>query len=183
MDGARFANAVAASEAAPADLTWRAGVDILTLGGTKNGCLIAEAIVVFDPALAPVIDRLRLRAGHLLSKQRVIAAQFDAWLDGEHWLDLADHANAMGRRLAAGIAASNRARHAWPTDANEVFAIFNTATVDRLKAAGAAFYPWPATSLPKDETLSPDEAIHRLVASFATTEAEVDQFLSIMNGD
>lgn len=183
MDGARFANAIAASEAAPADLTWRAGVDILTLGGTKNGCLIAEAIVVFDPALAPVVDRLRLRAGQLLSKQRVIAAQFGAWLDQEHWLDLADHANAMGRRLAAGIDASNRVRLAWPTDANEVFAIFNAATVDRLKAAGAVFYPWPATSLPKDETLGPDEAVHRLVASFATTEAEVDEFLATLNGE
>jgi threonine aldolase len=183
MDGARFANAIAASEAAPADLTWRAGVDILTLGGTKNGCLIAEAIIVFDPALAPVVDRLRLRAGHLLSKQRVIAAQFDAWLDDEHWLDLADHANAMGRRLAAGLDASRHGRPAWPTDANEVFAIFNAATVERLKAAGAAFYPWPATSLPATESLAPTEAIYRLVTSFATTPDEVDGFLAVLNGE
>src|SRR5690606_24783861 len=93
MDGARFANALAAQGCAPADLTWRAGVDLLSLGGTKNGCMGAEAVIIFDPAKSMEFEYRRKRGGHLFSKHRYLAAQILAWLDGDLWLKLAGHAN------------------------------------------------------------------------------------------
>ena len=101
MDGARFAGAVAALGCAPADLTWRAGVDVLSFGGTKNGCLAAEAVVFFDPSAAVGFALARQRAGHAFSKSWFVAAQFAAYLADGHWLDLARHANAMAAKLAA----------------------------------------------------------------------------------
>src|SRR5262249_45431048 len=99
MDGARFAAAVAGLNAAPADLTWRAGVDVMSFAGTKNGCLAAEAVVFFDPAEAKGFAIARQRAGHTFSKNWFAAAQFDAYFDHGHWLDLARAANAAARRL------------------------------------------------------------------------------------
>lgn len=181
MDGARFANAVSALECAPCDLTWRAGVDVLSFGGTKGGCLMAEAIVLFGRARWEAATFLRKRAGHLLSKHRIVAAQFDAFLEGEHWLDLADHANAMARRLADGFRASSRARLAFEPAGNEVFAIFDTETAERLTDAGVRCYPWSAKSLAADAAPGPDEGVHRFVASFATTEADVDALLAVLD--
>ena len=94
VDGARFANAVAALGVTPAAATHRAGVDVLTLGATKNGCLGVEAIVVFNRSLSPPIEHLRKRSGHLLSKSRFLGAQMDAWLQDGHWLALARQAPA-----------------------------------------------------------------------------------------
>ena len=123
MDGARFANGVAALGATPAEITWRAGVDIMSFGGTKNGCLAAEAIVVFEPGRWPDLPILRQRAGQTLSKARFAAAQFEAYLVDGNWLRTAAHANVMARRLALGIAANGTARLGWETQANEVFAV------------------------------------------------------------
>ena len=103
MDGARFANALAALDCAPADITWRAGVDVLSFGATKNGALNAEAIIVFDDALNAQLPFLRKRAGHLLSKMRFVAAQMEAYLADDLWLANARHANAMAARLAQGL--------------------------------------------------------------------------------
>jgi threonine aldolase len=103
MDGARFANAISSLQVAPSALTWRAGVDVLSFGATKGGALMAEAIVLFDRSRAEALGYLRKRSAQLVSKHRFVAAQFDAWLDDEHWLDLADHANGMARRLADGL--------------------------------------------------------------------------------
>ena len=102
MDGARFANALARLGATPAQATWSAGVDVLSFGATKGGALAAEAVVFFDPARGAALAERRKRGGHLLSKHRFIAAQFEAFLDGDLWLDLARHANGMADRLAAG---------------------------------------------------------------------------------
>ena len=93
MDGARFANAIAALGCTPAEMTWKRGVTALSLGATKNGCLGVEAVVFFDPAPARHFPFVRKRTGHLLSKHRYLAAQMDAWLDGGLWLDLARAAN------------------------------------------------------------------------------------------
>ena len=123
MDGARFANALAHLGVSPAEMTWKAGVDILSFGGTKNGCIGAEALVFFDPAKAKEAPYLRKRAGQLFSKSRFIAAQFDAYFRDGLWLELARHANAMADRLRQGIAATPRAREAWSTEGNEVFAV------------------------------------------------------------
>ncbi len=174
MDGARFANAVAASGASPAELSWKAGVDVLCFGGTKNGCLAAEAVVFFDPEKAADFEFRRKRAGHLWSKMRFIAAQFDAYLADGLWLDLATRANAMAGRLAGGLSAIDGVEIAYPAEINEVFAIFPDGVADRLRAAGATFYPWVTPGDPAGGRMQ------RLIASFGTTGEDVDAFLALV---
>jgi threonine aldolase len=180
MDGARFAGAVAALNATPADLTWRAGVDVLSFGGTKNGCIAAEAVVFFDPAQARDFGLARQRAGQGFSKNWFIAAQFDAYLKDGHWLDLARRANAMAARLADAIAASGKARLAWWPDANEVFAILTRDTDNRLRAAGAVYYPWSASGLPFENDERAGEVMVRLVTSFQTRTEDIDRFAGLL---
>lgn len=174
MDGARFANALVSLETTPAEMTWRRGVDILSFGGTKNGCWCAEAIIMFDLDRAKEMAFLRKRAAQLFSKSRFISAQFEAYFKDGLWLTIARHSNAMAARLAAAIEDSPGARLAWLPQANEVFAILKTPTVERLQAAGAALYDW---HIPAGFTghMTPDEKLYRFVTSFATTEAEVDK--------
>lgn len=171
VDGARFANAVAATGDSPADLTWRAGVDLMSFGGTKNGCWAAEAVVVFEPGAYPDLANLRQRSGHGLSKQRFIAAQYDGYLADGAWIATAAHANAMAARLADGLARTGVARLGWPTTSNEVFPVLARATASRLREAGARFHTW------RDE--GEDEMV-RLVTSFATTEDDVDALLALL---
>ena len=181
MDGARFANALVQLGATPAEMTWKAGIDILSFGATKNGCIAADAVVLFDKALAEDEMFLRKRAGHVFSKSRVIAAQFAAYFDDGLWLRMATHANAMGARLRAGLKAAG-CREAWPTFGNQVFPILKQATAAKLRRAGAAFGDWPP---PADDPpdMDPDEIIVRLVASFATSEAQVDEFVNLLRSD
>ena len=174
MDGARFGNAVAALGVTPAELTWKAGVDFLSFGATKNGCWAAEAIVVFTPGLLGDFEARRQRAGHTFSKARFVAAQFEGYLEGGNWLRWAGHANAMSDRLRAGIRASTVARLGWENTANEVFAVIPRAALARVRAAGGAAHEWPAEGLAADETLV------RLVTRWATTEADVDGFLGLL---
>lgn len=173
MDGARFANAVAALGASPAEITWKAGVDILSFGGTKNGCWAAEAIVVFSPERFGDLEAIRQRAGHTASKARFIAAQFEGYFEDGSWLATARHANLMAGRLADGIRASKTARLGWAPQANEVFAVLPKAAIARLRAEGAMFYEWPAEGVAP----GPEEDLVRLVTSFATSEQEVERFL------
>jgi threonine aldolase len=177
MDGARFANALVALGCTPAEMTWKAGVDLLSFGATKNGCFAAEAIVVFDPDLAETLHYRRKRAGHLLSKGRFLAAQFEGYFQGGHWLQNARHANAMAKRLATGLTALPGVRLAWPCEANEVFAILPRALDKASRAAGAVYHPWSAQSLADQGSLRADEALVRLVTSFATAPEDVDRFL------
>lgn len=179
MDGARFFNALVTLGCTAAEMTWKAGVDVLSLGGTKNGCLMAEAVVFFDAGLATDFQYRRKRAGQTLSKHRLIGAQFQALLDGEHWRGLATHANAMARRLSQGLAATEGIRLAWPTEANEVFAIMPSTQADAMRKAGAGFYEWTARSLDPTNRLQPGEAVQRFVCSFATTAQEVEQFITL----
>jgi threonine aldolase len=169
VDGARFANAVAATGASPAELTWRSGVDLMSFGGTKNGCISAEAVVVFNPGAYPEITTIRQRGGHGVSKQRFIAAQYQAYLADGAWLRTAAHANAMAARLEAGLRTSAAVRLDWAGEANELFPVVSNATAERLRAAGARFHTW--------EELPGDEQRVRLVTSWSTTEADVDRFL------
>jgi threonine aldolase len=180
MDGARFAGAIAALDVSPADLTWRAGVDVLSFGGTKNGCLAAEAVVFFDPAQARDFGFARQRIGHGFSKHWFIAAQFDAYLNDGHWLDLARQANRMGAELAKVIESSTAARLAFPPDANEIFAVLSRAADACLRAAGAVYYPWSAEGLPFEKDAREDEVMVRLVTSFQTTTDEVDRFAAVL---
>lgn len=179
MDGARFANALAHLGTTPAEMTWKRGVDLLSFGGTKNGCWCAEALVLFDPAKAQQMHFLRKRSAQLFSKSRFIAAQFDAYFRDGLWLDLARHSNGMAARLAAGFSTSEKARLAWPTGSNELFAIIRNDAMKALKGKGAVFYDWPAGPELK-ATMREDESLIRLVTSFATTESDVDAFLSAL---
>ena len=182
MDGARFANALVSLGCTPAQMTWKSGVDILTFGATKNGCLAAEAIVAFDPAIAETLAYRRKRGGHLLSKGRLLAAQFEGYFAGDHWLANARHANAMAARLAAGLTALPGVRLAWPVEANEVFPVLPRALDAKLKGAGAVNHPWSELSLPEGEAVRADEILVRLVTSFATTEVQVDRSLTTARG-
>ncbi len=171
LDGARIANALVAAGAKPAEMTWQAGVDVLSLGGTKNGCLGVEAVVLFDPAKAWEFQLRRKRAGHLFSKYRFLAAQMAAYLEDGLWLELAAHANRMGARLAQGLARVPGASLAHPAPANMLFPRFAPGTNARAAARGAVYYPTPA---PEGEEGA------RLVASWSTTEDEVDALITAL---
>jgi len=141
LDGARFANAVARLGASPAELTWKAGVDALSFGFTKNGGLSAEALILFDPALAKETHYRRKRAGHLLSKGRYLAAQLLAMLEGDVWLRNARAANDAAARLAEA-AGGDRLVH--PVEANELFIRVSAAEAASLRTQGFDFYDWGA---------------------------------------
>ena len=172
MDGARFGNALAHLGCTPAEMTWKAGVDVLSFGATKNGALAAEAVVFFNPALAAGFERRRKRAGQLWSKMRYLSAQLVAYLEGDLWMRNARHANAMAQALSSGLSRVPAVRLVARVQANELFVAMPDELIDALQAAGAVFYRWidvPGESLP----------VVRLVTSFATTEAEVRRFLGL----
>ena len=169
MDGARFANALVALDCSPADITWRAGVDILSFGATKNGALGAEAIIVFDLARAKTLPFLRKRGGHLLSKQRFAAAQFEAYLSDDLWRRNAAHANAMAKRLAEGLRQIRGVRLPHPVEANALFPVLPETMQARLRAAGFLFGDWGEAG----------SGMVRLIASFDTAVADVDRFLDV----
>jgi threonine aldolase len=140
MDGARFANAVAHLGCSPADLTWRAGVDVLSFGFIKNGGMLAEALILFRPDLGDATLRRRKRAGQLMSKGRYVAAQILAMLDNDVWLDNARASNAGARLLAD--AAGDRA--IYPVEANEVFLRVTPEEAASLRSIGFDFLDWGA---------------------------------------
>jgi threonine aldolase len=179
MDGARFANALVALGCTPAEMTWKQGVDILSFGATKNGGLMAEAIVVFKPELAEALDYRSKRAGQIISKGRLIGAQFEGYFADDHWLANARHANRMAKLLSEGLLQLPSVRLAWPTDANEVFPIIPQALNKALKEAGILYHPWTELSLPETERVAENEVLVRLVASWATQEEDVRKLLEI----
>ncbi|HEX8756871.1 MAG TPA: low specificity L-threonine aldolase [Steroidobacteraceae bacterium] len=138
MDGARFANAVRYLDSHPGDVTWRAGIDVLSFGATKNGALGAEAVVFFHPRLVRDFELRRKRAGHLLSKSRFVSAQLLAYVESGVWRRNAERANTMARRIAE--AAGARLLH--PVEANEVFVNLGLKGKASLRAAGFEFYDW-----------------------------------------
>lgn len=169
MDGARFANAVASSGSTPAELTWRAGVDLLSFGATKGGAMAAEAIIVFTDELRDDLERLRKRSGHLLSKQRFASAQFNGWLADGNWLSRADHANDCAQRLARGLSDLG-IEIVHPVEANMVFPLLSAPQHAAAQAAGAAYYV--ESPPPHDDGMRV-----RLVASWSTSHADVEEFL------
>ncbi len=172
MDGARFANAVAALECPPADMSWRAGVDVLSFGATKNGCMAAEAIVVFGDRRkdVPILRRHHKRAGQLFSKMRFLSAQLDAYLDSGNWLAWARNANAQASRLADGLQEIEGVRLLHPVDVNEIFLEMPLAIFERLKATGFGFYPIQPTGK--------ETGAVRLVTSFNTSLGDIDRLLT-----
>jgi len=177
MDGARLGNALARMNVSPAEATWRAGVDSLSFGATKGGAMGAEAVIFFDPRRGANMQDRRKRGGALASKHRFIAAQMEAFLADDLWLRLARHANAMADALSAGLAAAG-CSPVWPVEANEVFAPLSAALDTKLKAAGAAYYPWKSQSLPQGISIGADRMLMRFVTSFQTTQDDVDRFLA-----
>ncbi len=171
MDGARFANALNFVGCAPAELSWKAGVDVLSLGATKNGAMAAEVVIFFDLELAREFEFRRKRAGHLFSKMRLLSAQLDAYFADGLWLDNARHANAMARLLVAGLTPLQGTQLLYPVDANEVFVVLPAHMHDALQAAGARYHPWPSDR--------PGERAYRLVTAFDTDPGDVDRFLSV----
>ncbi|QOC21899.1 low specificity L-threonine aldolase [Wenzhouxiangella sp. AB-CW3] len=171
MDGARFANAVVSLGCTPADITWKAGVDVLSFGVTKNGAMMAEAIVVFGhPQWIEGMARRRKRAGHLLSKMRYVSAQLLAMLDDDLWLKLAGHANDRALQLAHGIEQCPHASLSWPVQANEVFMQADPERLQALKSAGFEFHIWPG-----------HDDLARLVCSWATPPDQVERFLEALH--
>jgi threonine aldolase len=169
MDGARFANAVAALGCAPADLTWRAGVDILSFGATKNGAMGAEMIVVFRKDLAAKLATLWHRSGHRLSKSRFLSAQLEAYLTGDLWLRNARHANAAAARLADGI--RDNVEILRPVEVNVLFVRMSQERAANLRAQGFEFYDWELFGA----------GARRLVTAFDSTDAEIDALIAAVH--
>ncbi len=174
LDGARFANAMVALGCSAAEMSWKCGIDAVSFGATKNGCLGVEAVIFFDPAKAWEFELRRKRAGHLFSKHRFLSAQMLAYLTDDLWLRLAGQANAAAARLAVGMAAAGAVLH-HGCEANMVFAGWSSAGHERARAAGAAYYPHPTP-----EGLDGLESA-RLICNWATTDEEVDGFVSTIN--
>jgi threonine aldolase len=180
MDGSRFCNALVNLGCSAAEMTWKAGVDVLSLGTTKNGTLACEAVVFFDGTAAAEFAYRRKRAGHTVSKGRFLGAQMVAYLDGNHCLELARQANARAARLSAQLRVVDGVSLAWPTEINEVFAILPRAADTALKKAGARYHEWSARCLPAPFPLTKDKVFVRLVTSFATPEEEIERLLAIV---
>jgi len=136
MDGARFANALASLDVSPAEMTWKSGVDVLTLGGTKNGCLAAEAIIFFKPDMVGNFPYLHKRSGQLLSKMRFISSQLEAYVTDDLWIRNAQHSNSMAKILSEGLNAFSNIELAYPTQSNEVFVNLPRELIDYLNNAG-----------------------------------------------
>ena len=170
MDGARFANALVALNCTPAEMTWKSGIDVLSFGATKNGCIAAEAIIFFKPELVGNISFLMKRAGHLLSKMRFVSAQLDAYISNDVWLKNAKQANEMGKKLSDGLVKHNSIKLAYPTQANEVFAKFPREMIEHLNSLGY--------KMNEDEL---DGQAVRLVAAWNTQNSDVESFLESIN--
>ena len=162
MDGARFGNAVASFDCHPSEISWRAGVQMLSFGASKNGCLAAEALLIFgQPELKEKAERLRKRSGHLLSKMRFVSAQLLAYIENGLWLEMASHANSQAARFAAAVRKHPQASLEYSTDANEVFVKWSAQGFQGLDDAGIQFLYWPG----RDD-------LARFVFSYCTSEAE-----------
>lgn len=163
MDGARFANALVATGATPAEMSWKAGVDVLSFGATKNGAFNVEAIICFDDAAAAQLPHLRKRSGHLIAKHRLLGAQMDAYLANDLWLDNARHANAMAERLAAVLMAGG-GELAHPVRGNAIFVRMDDAMAGKLRRAGVALFRWAVDGA----------GVYRFVTSWATPPEDID---------
>lgn len=177
LDGARFANALTALDCTPAEMTWKAGVDTVSFGGTKNGALGVEACVIFDPKIAWEFELRRKRGGHLLSKHRYLSAQMQAYLKDDLWLDMARSANARCAQLAQGLQKHNAAKILFEPQANMIFFQMPRREHKRALDGGAVYYVMSGDP----EAGDPEEPlIGRLVCDWSMTEQGVSQFLELL---
>lgn len=174
LDGARFANALVSLGCTPAEMTWKAGVDVVSFGATKNGAMGVEAVIFFDPAHAWEFELRRKRGAHLFSKHRYLSAQMQGYLADDLWTNSARQANAAAAQLATGLQARG-AELLHPAEANMIFCTFPRAVHQRLHDAGAKYYVWSG-ALEGDD---PDEMLTaRLVCDWSLTDADIEGFLS-----
>ncbi len=179
LDGARFANAMVTLGCTPAEMTWKAGVDAVSFGGTKNGCMGVEAVIFFDPKHAWEFELRRKRGAHLPSKNRYLAAQMSAYLSDDLWLDLAKASNAATARLKAGLKKIENTSFLYEPEANIIFAGWPRSAHARLHDAGAQYHIIEGAL----EGDNPDEILTaRLVCDWSMTEAKIDQFLDLARG-
>jgi threonine aldolase len=171
MDGARFGNAVASLGCHPAELTVEAGIDMLSFGASKNGCMAAEALVIFNqPQWQETAERLRKRSGHLLSKMRYVSAQLLAYIENDRWLDMAGHANKQAAKFAAAVENHSEANLKNPVDANEVFVNWSKEGFERMEAQGIQFLMWPGRN-----------DLARFVFAHSTSNEGVGKLVSALN--
>lgn len=171
MDGARFANALASLGCTPAECTWKSGVQMLSFGASKNGCMAAEALLFFGrPELYETAERLRKRGGHLFSKMRYVSAQLLAYIDDGLWLELAAHANRQAEKFARAVEAHRDANLEFPVHANEVFVRWTAAGFTQLEAQGIEFLYWPG-----------HDDLARFVFGHSTTDAQTAELISAIN--
>ncbi|MDO6799652.1 low specificity L-threonine aldolase [Shimia thalassica] len=179
LDGARFANALVALDCSPADMTWKAGVDVVSFGGTKNGCVGVEAVIFFDPDKAWEFELRRKRGAHLFSKHRYLSAQMNAYLTDDVWRQNAQQANANCARLAKGLKDLG-VKFMHDPQANIVFCSFPRAAHQRLHDAGAVYYVWSGELEGED----PAEMLEaRLVCDWSLSNEQIDQFISLIGAD
>jgi threonine aldolase len=172
MDGARFANAVVSLRASPADVSWRNGVDILSFGATKNGTMNADAVLVFDAALARRVESCLKRAGQLYSKMRFMAAQLLAILENDLWLRNAEHANAMAQLLCQQLSALSDVDLVFPVQGNHVFVRLGARQTEMLKKAGMGLWQSGIDDMGRP--------VYRLVTSFATQPSDIEQLTVLL---
>ena len=177
MDGARFTNAIVARNASPADMTWRAGVDALSFGGTKNGLMGVEGVIFFDPKHTWEFELRRKRGAHLFSKHRYFSAQMLAYLTDDLWLDLARRANGNFARLKAGLETLPDVQLRGNPDGNMTFFDMPRALHKRAEAAGAVYY-WDDVEGPMDQMI-----MGRLVCDWSITHDMIDQFIACLQSD
>lgn len=176
LDGARFSNAVAALGCTPAEMTWRAGIDALSFGGTKNGCMGVEAVIFFDPAHAWEFELRRKRAGHLFSKHRYLSAQMKAYLTDGLWRRLAEKANARMAHLIRDLRQNDHVRFVDEPEANMAFVDMPRGVHRKLLDAGARYaLMGDATQGPEDEMLRA-----RLVCDWSIAEEALDRFAGLV---
>ncbi|MDA5095201.1 beta-eliminating lyase-related protein [Aliiroseovarius sp. KMU-50] len=177
LDGARFANAVVATGSTPAEMTWKAGIDVVSFGGTKNGCMGVEAVIFFDPKHAWEFELRRKRGAHLFSKHRFLSAQMLAYLEDGLWLDLASRANAANARLARGLKQVEGTSYMFEPEANISFARWSRQGHQFLHDAGAVYLVWNDDLIGND----PDELLEaRLVTDWSATDENIDMFLNLI---
>lgn len=179
LDGARFANALQALSCSPAEMTWKAGVDVVSFGGTKNGCMGVEAVIMFDPKKAWEFELRRKRGAHLFSKHRYLSAQMQAYLTDDLWRNNATRANANCARLSSGLRSIKDVSFVHDPQANIIFCAFPCAAHQRLHDAGAQYYVWSG-SLEGDD---PNEILEaRLVCDWSISHQEIDRFIELVRG-
>jgi threonine aldolase len=172
MDGARFANAMAHLGVAPADATWKCGVDVMSFGATKAGALAAEAVVFFDPSLAGEFEYRRKRSGHLASKMRFVSVQLEAMLADDLWLASGARANALATHLAGELKQIPDMQIAYPVETNMVFVRMPVEKAKRMRAGGAEFHDWFPPQ--KDGTV-----VTRIALAFATPDEHVAKLIEL----